>query len=168
MAERKGHRKPSYHSQRISFVRQLSLYMNSLGIHAYVPMENVKKGVVIPRLLDHDEEFQAFFRSLDGHPPGTRQPYALRMWNTYRVIFHLIYSCDLRNSEACCLRTEDVDLDLGILSIYHSKGDKDSIVYLSVDMLGSSCGTGIISAGAWDTCRFGFFHRDSPKSMYIR
>ena len=31
-----GDESPSYHSQRISFVRQLSLYMNSLGIHSYI------------------------------------------------------------------------------------------------------------------------------------
>ena len=34
----------SYHSQRISFVRQLALYMNSLGINAYIPVEVCKEG----------------------------------------------------------------------------------------------------------------------------
>ena len=127
-----GSESSSYHSQRISFVRQLSLYMNSLGIHAYIPVESVKKGAVVPHFLDN-EELRAFFRSLDENPPRIKHLYAWRMWNTYRVIFRLIYSCGLRNSEACCLRTEDVDLEQGILSIYHSKGDKDRLVYLPED-----------------------------------
>ena len=128
-----GDESPSYHSQRISFVRQLSLYMNSLGIHSYIPVESVKKGITIPYFLSCDE-LQSFFCTLDENPPITRNLYAWRMWNTYRVIFRLIYSCGLRNSEACSLHTEDVDLRQGILTIYHSKGDKDRVVYISRDM----------------------------------
>lgn len=162
-----GTESPSYHSQRISFVRQLSLYMNSLGIHAYVPVESVKKGVVVPHFLGH-EELQAFFRSLDENPPHIQQPYAWRMWNTYRVIFRLIYSCGLRNSEACCLRTEDVDLDSGTSVFIILKAIKTVSSIFPAICWNCSCGTGITSARIWDTCRFGFFHRGFPKRMYIR
>ena len=124
---------PSYHCQRISFVRQLSLYMNSLGIHSYIPVERVKKGITIPHFLSCDE-LQSFFSALDENPPITKNLYAWRMWNTYRVIFRLIYSCGLRNSEACSLHSEDVDLRQGSLTIYHSKGDKDRVVCVSRDM----------------------------------
>lgn len=129
-----GDESSSYHSQRISFVRQLSLYMNSLGIHAYIPIESVKKGGTVPHFLDR-KELLAFFHSLDVNHPRTKHLYAWRMWNTYRVIFRLIYSCGLRNSEACNLRAEDVRLEQGFITIYHSKGDKDRLVYLSEDML---------------------------------
>ncbi len=129
-----GDESPSYHSQRISFVRQLALYMNSLGISAYIPVENVKKEVVVPHFLSR-EELASFFHELDRAVPRVSQPYAWRMWNSYRVIFRLLYSCGMRNSEACCLKTEDADLRTGILTIRHSKGDKDRLVYLASDML---------------------------------
>lgn len=123
----------SYHSQRISFVKQLALYMNSLGIHAHVPTENVRKEISIPHFLSSEERI-AFFKSLDEFTPRTACPYAWRMWNEYRVIFRLIYSCGLRNSEACLLKCEDVDSSRNSIFIRHSKGDRDRVVYLADDM----------------------------------
>ncbi|MBQ2657157.1 MAG: hypothetical protein IJF87_01125, partial [Erysipelotrichaceae bacterium] len=70
-----GDESPSYHSQRISFVRQLALYMNSLGVGAYIPVENVKKGVAVPHFLSH-EELTAFFHELDKAVPRVSHPYA--------------------------------------------------------------------------------------------
>jgi len=123
----------SYHSQRISFVRQLSLYMNSLGIHAYIPVESVKKEFTIPIFLSREERL-SFFNVLDEDAPKVDHPYAWRMWNEYRVIFRLLYSCGMRNSEACCLKSANIDLEEGILTIFHSKGDKDRLVYLADDV----------------------------------
>ena len=132
--DKQGNESASYHSQRISFVRQLALHMNSLGINAYVPVESIRKDVVVPHFLSR-EELASFFHELDRATPRVPHPYAWRMWNSYRVIFRLLYSCGLRNSEACCLRTGDVNLRDGILTIRHSKGDKDRLVYLASDML---------------------------------
>ena len=123
----------SYHRQRISFVRQLSLYMNALGIRAYVPVMTVKQEYIVPHFLS-SEERKALFRILDNSFPQTAAAYAWRMWNEYRVIFRLLYCCGMRNSEACCLRPEDVDLVHGKLSIIHSKGDKDRVVYMPDDL----------------------------------
>lgn len=123
----------SYHSQRISFVRQLARYMNSLGVPAYIPVETVKKDIVVPYILSRDELCR-FFKILDEETPKTTQSYAWRLRNEYRVIFRLLYCCGLRNSEVCNLKTEDVNLDEGIITIYHSKGDKDRLVYLPEDL----------------------------------
>lgn len=128
-----GREGASYHSQRISFVRQLALYMNSIGINAYIPVESVKKEINIPHFLS-PLELDAFFSSLDGTEPGTTRGTAWRMWNEYRVIFRLLYTCGMRNSEACCLRVGDIDLGKGILTIIHAKGDKDRLVYVADDM----------------------------------
>lgn len=104
--ERRGKESSSYHYQRVSFVRQLSLYMNSLGIRAYIPDVIVKKEQVIPRFLS-GEEIILFFDALDNTRPETTARYAWRVWNEYRVMFRLLYSCGMRNSEVCCLRCED-------------------------------------------------------------
>lgn len=123
----------SYHSQRISFVRQLALYMNSLGLYAYIPIESVKKELTIPYFFSREERL-SFFQSLDEETPKVDHPYAWRMWNEYRVIFRMLYSCGMRNSEVCCLKSEDVDLEEGMLTIFHSKGDKDRLIYLADDV----------------------------------
>lgn len=123
----------SYHSQRISFVRQLALYMNSLGIHAYIPVESVKKETIIPHVLSAEERL-SFFKALDAETPKVNCSYAWRMWNEYRVMFRLLYCCGMRNSEVRRLKTEDVNLEEGILTIFHSKGDKDRLVYLADDV----------------------------------
>lgn len=128
-----GAESPSYHSQRISFVRQLSLYMNSLGVCSYIPVEMVKKETAVPHYLSADER-HAFFLAVDNDKPRVSRPYAWRMWNEYRIIFRILYCCGLRNSEACCLKMEDINLSEGILTIRHSKGDKDRIVYLAEDL----------------------------------
>lgn len=134
----RGEEGSSYHSQRISFVRQLARYMNSLGIHACIPMEPVKKELTIPFILSREERL-SFFKALDEDAPKVNHPYAWRMWNEYRVIFRLLYCCGMRNSEACCLKSENVDLEEGILTIFHSKGDKDRLIYLADDVREMLC-----------------------------
>lgn len=52
-----------YHGQRISFVRQLLLYMNSLGITTYIPRDFSAREKNIPHIMS-DEEIQAFFPKL--------------------------------------------------------------------------------------------------------
>ncbi len=56
-----------YHSQRISFVRQLSLYMNSIGVLAYVPGPIPSGPQAIVHVLSL-EEVSAFFMVLDNWP----------------------------------------------------------------------------------------------------
>ena len=47
------------------------------------------------------------------------------------VFFRMIYSCGLRPQEARLLKTKDVDLNDGILSIQHSKMDNSRLVPMS-------------------------------------
>jgi integrase len=129
-----------YLGQRVSFIRQLLLYMNSLGISTYIPHDFSDREVHVPHILS-DEEITAFFHQADSYQPspaGQNQivPAAFsRLAKEYPMIFRLIYCCGLRNSEACNLREKDVDLEKGIIAIIHSKGDKDRLVYLSEDMI---------------------------------
>ena len=52
----------------------------------------------------------------------------------YRVLFTLIYATGLRVSEACVLKTEDVDAHRGVLHI-RGKGSKERLVVLSPRLL---------------------------------
>lgn len=84
-----------YHGQRISFVRQLLLYMNSLGITTYIPRDFSTREKNIPHIMS-DEEIQAFFTQADQNRPSACTPIGavarvhspyLRMAEEYKVIF---------------------------------------------------------------------------------
>ncbi|MGL4694966.1 tyrosine-type recombinase/integrase [Enterococcus larvae] len=132
-----------YFSQRISFVRQLLIYINSLGIPTYIPHGFTAKEKNVPHIFS-DEEIKEFFHQVDIYVPkactptctvATPRPAFLRISDEYRVLFRLIYCCGLRNSEACDLTWDNVDLEKNIITIIHSKGDKDRLVYLHDDMV---------------------------------
>jgi integrase/recombinase XerD len=53
----------------------------------------------------------------------------------YRALFTLIYATGLRVSEACVLKTTDVDAKRGVLHVRHGKGDKARLVVLSPRLL---------------------------------
>jgi len=53
----------------------------------------------------------------------------------YRALFTLIYATGLRVSEACALRTTDIDAKRGVLHVRHGKGDKARLVVLSPRLL---------------------------------
>ena len=121
----------NYRNRRVHALRQLSLYILSLGYEAYLPRNNGK--AVKPVLyIPSREETSVFFTKLDSwecldHHFGNRTV------GEYKVLFRLYYCCGLRLSEARLLKKEDVDFDRGILTILKSKGHKDRLVYLPPD-----------------------------------
>lgn len=77
---------------------------------------------------------EAFFAEVDAYCPATNIPAYRRLAGEYRVLFRMIYCCGLRNSEACAIPGDHVDLDAGTLTITESKGRKDRIVYMAGDL----------------------------------
>ena len=120
----------NYRNQRVSLVRQLALYMQSLGKDAYIPRHFASETVAVPHILSK-EELRSFFAVVDAYMPP--QPTLRRLVPTYQVLFRLFYCCGLRLSEGCYLRRECVDLKNGYIKILHSKGNKDEILSIVVD-----------------------------------
>lgn len=118
--------------KRIRTVKYLGRYLNSIGINAYIPDFRIKSDPPKPVQLLTDDELCSFFNALDHH---SRHYLSTNKEYIAPVMFRLIYSCGLRTSEACHLRLEDTDMYNGKLSIYHSKGHKDRVIYLSDSML---------------------------------
>ncbi len=121
----------NFRNQRVSFLRQLSLYMNSLGINSYIPKNNASKKTSIPHLFN-DEELDAFFEVVDTYLPEGKRWHIFSM--EYQLLFRLYYCCGLRLAEGCNLKKQDVDLKNGILKIRQSKGRKDRQVYMADDL----------------------------------
>jgi len=125
-SEGKNHR-----NARVSFVRQLALYMQSLGKNAYIPKHFASETVDVPHLFSK-EELTSFFAAVDAYVPPRANLHRLAV--TYRVLFRLFYCCGLRLSEGCNLRRSCVDLQKGTITILQSKGNKDRLVFLSDDV----------------------------------
>ncbi|MDO4804576.1 MAG: tyrosine-type recombinase/integrase [Lachnospiraceae bacterium] len=121
------------HNKRVSVVRQLSLYMMSMGIHAYLPKSHLKAEIVLPHLLTDDERSR-LFREIDSYIPKTADPSSHRIADEYKVLFRMIYCCGLRNSEASGIAFENVDVGQGILTIMDAKGHKDRLVYMGEEL----------------------------------
>ena len=120
-------------SRRISVLRQLGLYLASLGIEAYIPCRFYKKAKKVVHVLP-DDEIKDLFRIIDEYRPAIQVSFFYRLSMEYRVIFRLIYCCGLRISEARTLKQVDVDLKNGRVRILQAKGHKDRYVYLAVDL----------------------------------
>jgi integrase len=120
----------SYRDNRMGSVRQLSLYMLSLGIEAYVP-NNYSKSEKAVLYIPTQEEMTAFFKEMDTWE--SPQPRHQRFIYECKMMFLLYYCCGMRVSEARFLKKEHVDWNKGILTIYASKGQKDRLVYLAQD-----------------------------------
>lgn len=131
-AERRDDERTISLEGRISPVRQLAKYMNSIGIEAYVIPQKIPGKC--PRYVPHiftDSELQAFFAEADKCKYDKRSP-ARHL--VFPVVFRMIYCCGLRSSEARLLKVEDVDLESGALRIWNSKG-KNRTVMMSDDVL---------------------------------
>jgi integrase len=121
----------NFRNQRVSFVRQLALYMLSLGLDVYMPRHFASETVPAPHIFSM-RELGEFYTAVDSYEPP--KPSLRRLGPTYRVLFRLYYCCGLRLVEACRLRRSCVDLVEGSISILHSKGDKDRLVPLATDV----------------------------------
>ena len=123
----------SNHNKRVSVIRQLSLYMMSMGVQVYLPKNHLKAETVLPHLFTDDER-SGFFHEADAYVPKSASYPAHRIANEYKVLFRMIYCCGLRNSEACGIACENVDLDQGILTIMNAKGNKDRLAYMGGEL----------------------------------
>jgi integrase/recombinase XerD len=125
---------PRTHPVRISPIRELGKYMQSIGIsNAYVLATALSRKVerYVPHFITR-QELTAFFAACDKLTPhGEVRARHLVL----PVFFRLLYCCGLRTCEARTLRVENVDLQNGRLAILRSKGCRSRRLPLPQDLL---------------------------------
>jgi len=119
--------------RRITPIRQLAKYMNSIGVEAYVIPEGIPGKAIryVPHIYTK-LELKTFFLETDKIPYNPNSP-AKHL--VIPVLFRVLYCCGLRPSEARLLKVNDIDLKTGKLIIRESKGHKDRTVMMTADVL---------------------------------
>jgi site-specific recombinase XerD len=114
---------------KIVSIRIFFKYLHSLGIAAYMP--------VIPKIPDDyvpyifsDEELSRLFDAADTIVTTKRQPNPY-IKAAYPMILRLLYGCGLRVGETLALQVKEIDLKSGILTLLHTKNEKQRLVPMS-------------------------------------
>ena len=121
------------HNRRIIAARLLAVYLNSIGIPAYIPLISVRPSENKVHVLSH-EELRQLFNVIDTCQPKSLSKAHYRIAKEYQVMFRLYYCCGMRNNEVCTLAVKDIDFDSGIITVHNGKGHKDRLVYLPEDL----------------------------------
>lgn len=114
---------------RMSTLRQLALHECSLGLDAYVPRDFSSRERPVA-YIPTPQETKLLFVAIDAYDD-------VRYWymaDGYRVAFRLMRFCGMRIAECAGMAADDVDVREGTLTIRHSKGAKDRVVYMADDM----------------------------------
>lgn len=134
-AKAKDGEDPAVHKVRLSPVRELGKYMQSIGISdAFVLPTGLhrKTDRYVPHFFTK-QELTAFFAACDTQKPhGAASARHLVL----PVLFRLLYCCGLRTCEARTLRVEHVDLHTGLIDIVNSKNAVSRRIPISPDLLG--------------------------------
>lgn len=114
---------------RMSLIRQFALFMNSSGYDFYVhPKELIPiSKTFTPYIFTHDE-INRVLKVLDNLAPT---PWSIHYHLIYPMLFRMLYGCGLRINEALCLKTTDVDLENGILTVTKAKLNTSRLVPMS-------------------------------------
>ena len=133
LVEKRPHESFSTQSRRISLLRQLAIYLNRLGVEAYIYPEQSKHKeakTFVPYLFS-DNEIRRIFEVADNLAPMTRWPH---YQDVYPVLLRLLYAGGLRLSEALNLKLMHFDDINNTLTIENSKKGKSRVIPVSVSM----------------------------------
>ena len=119
--------------KRANTIRQFGKYLNYVGVSAYVlPAGYIGGNSSFAPYILSDDELASFFAAADNIPVGKFSP--CRHY-VISVFFRLLYCCGLRPNECRLLKTEDVELQDGKITVRDTKKNRDRIVMMSNDML---------------------------------
>lgn len=118
-------------ARRATVLRQLALYMKSLGMDAYVSSVSFSTNKAFVHVLSA-EELAAVFEVIDAYTISAAAYHYFAF--EYRLLFRLYYCCGMRLSEGVSLTKQDINLSDGSITIRKSKGRKDRVVYMADDL----------------------------------
>lgn len=112
--------------QRHNIIRNFAAFAYNYDGKSYVPDTSKLRSssTFVPHIFTA-EEISRIFDAADNLPYRKNAP---TRHLVIPAVIRLLYSCGLRVNEALRLRTTDVDLESGVISIFNGKGGKDRLV----------------------------------------
>mgnify|MGYP000844609605 CR=1 FL=1 len=124
---RRLNEKDSSRRDRLQVTQKFSEFLCKQGYPSYLFPVLPKRSEYHPPYIFNKTEIQKLFERLDALEPTNFSTGHL----VYPLLFRTLYGCGLRISEALTLRKEDVDIENGVLPIWHGKNDKERLVPIS-------------------------------------
>jgi len=112
---------------KVNRIQLFARYLNSVGIKAFVPELPKSANDYIPYLFSADEQTRIFM-SVDNINKIGHRSKCPHIKFEFPMLVRMLYGCGLRLGEALSIRVKDVDFDGGILTLKHTKGDKQRLV----------------------------------------
>lgn len=118
--------KSSSIANKVIVIRLFLRYLSSMGIKVFIPPIPKVADDYIPYIFS-DEELKQIFALADNIALTKRQtnPY---IQIEFPMMLRIMYGCGLRVGETLALEMKNVDLDGGILTLKHTKGNKQRLV----------------------------------------
>ena len=131
--EKRPHENETTQLCRITYVRSFCKYLCNNGYKVPGAFHSApKKSHEFGPYIFTKDELERLFAATDKTAVSPVSP--LRHL-VMPVLFRLIYACGLRVSEAAKVKSVDIDLSQGVMTIYGAKGDKDRMVGIAPSML---------------------------------
>ena len=121
------------HAKRVGVVRQLMIYMASMGLRVHIPGELPKGGARLPHIMTGDER-SAFFAQVDAYRPAGGCAAYRRLAGEHEAPPRAACRRGPRDSEACGIPSDRAGLDIGASAMAQSRGRKDRVVYMADDL----------------------------------
>jgi len=118
--------KSSSIANKVIVIRIFLKYLNSMGITVYIPPIPKVADDYVPYIFS-DEELERIYLQADNLDILHAKKNPLIKFE-FPMIIRLIYGCGLRIGETLTLKMRDVDLAGGVLTMTHTKGDKQRLV----------------------------------------
>lgn len=118
--------KSSSIANKVIVIRIFMKYLNNIGITAYIPPIPKVADDYVPYIFS-DEELDRIYIQADNLDISNTKKNPLIKFE-FPMIIRLMYGCGLRIGETLALKMKDVDLIGGILTMRHTKGDKQRVV----------------------------------------
>lgn len=124
---RRLNEKDSSRRDRVQVIQHFSEFLCNQGYPSYLFSVLPKRSEPHPPYIFTKAEIQKLFDRLDTLESTNFSTGHL----VYPLLFRTLYGCGLRISEALSLHKEDIDLEQGVLHIWHGKNDKERLVPIS-------------------------------------
>lgn len=123
------------HQLRVGCVRRLSIFMHDNGLPAIAAFHPLpKKSKAFTPYIFSKDEINRLLDSVDS-VNSVRNPGSPIRHLVHPVLFRVLYGCGLRANEALKLKTKDVNLETGAITVRMAKGGKDRMVVMSDSLL---------------------------------